>query len=174
MSTSSTGSGNDVGPHCGLRREVWLRLRPPFAPAPVPLERLRVPSLLRVPSSTAEKKGFERRQAGGEDTQAELEHIPDLEVVFELLVGRGGDFGLQASFEDAGDARNEAEREDDDQGGFGAAIDLESEDDGDGEEREEAVGEDVDYGVEEADETVCLVREAAGAWVHTDGEVPIC
>jgi hypothetical protein len=86
----------------------------------------------------------ESRQTGGEDTEAELQHVPDVEPVLEPLVGHVGKFDLQAGFEDSGDAGEEAEREDDDQGGFGASIDLQFENDGDREDGEEDIGRDVD------------------------------
>jgi hypothetical protein len=44
----------------------------------------------------------------------------------------------------SGDAGEEAEREDDDQGGFGASIDLQFQNDGDREDGEEDIGRDVD------------------------------
>ena len=118
------------------------------------------------------EEGPESRQAGGEDSEAEFQHVPDVEPVFEALVGHVGEFDLQAGFQDSGDAGEEAEREDDDQGRFGAFVDLELEDDGDWKDGEEDVGRDVDDRVEQADEAVGPEGETARVGLHPLGDVP--
>ena len=117
---------------------------------------------------------FESWEAGSEDSEAELQHVPDVEPVLKGLVRHVEELDLQAGFEDSGDACGEAEREDHNEGGFGSFVYLQFEDDGDRENGEEDVGCDVDNGVPEADEAIDSGWEAARAGFHSLCDAPAC
>jgi hypothetical protein len=77
-------------------------------------------------------------------------------------------------FDYTGNAGDEAEREDDNEGQFGAFVDLELQDDGNRKDGEEEVGDDVDDRVEKSDEAVCAIGKAACTRQDANAYTPAC